>query len=939
MKKLVALILLISYSAFGQQQSHIKAALHPDTKTLVVQQDITYTNTSKDTLTRLAFNDWMHGYSSRATAMGARFSDEFDREFLVASEDQRGNTNSLEIANPTTATSLVWERNAQHQDVIEVTLEQPLVPQQQVILHFSYSVKIPFDAFTHYGYNNQGGYILKDCFLVPARYGDKGFLYYDNLNLDDAASALTDYDVELTVPQNYTLSTDLEESSKTTTVPLDTYHLQGKNRLNFSCYLELTSGFASYRNGGLEVLSNMRNERLNEIQQALVINKVVSYVQEQLGDFPNSKLIVSQADYDRNPFYGLNQLPSFISPFPDEFLFEVQFLKTYLNNYLHQSLRLDPRKDNWIYDGIQVYLMMHYIDDYYPKAKMMGNVYRFRLVRGYHLVDMDFNGQYSYFYMLMARKNLDQPLTNSKDTLIRFNEKIASKYRAGLSLEYLNTYLEHDVVSTSIRQFMTLNRNQGQTEAIDFKNLLVKQSPKKIDWFFDTVIGTRDLIDYKFNEVHKTKDEIQFSLTNKTGVAVPIPVYGLKDKQVVFKKWLDVIPKDSIFTVPRMGADQLVLNYRNEVPEFNLRNNWQSLNRFHLNNRPIKFNFMKDLEDPKYNQLLYVPTLEYNLYDGFLPGFQIHNKTIMDKPFIFDITPMVSTKTRNLSGKAITYVSQYYRGHSLYNIKYMLSGNYLHYAPDAYYTKLAPTVFFNFRPLDLRDNRKSAIVVKEIIVDKQKSVYAVSEDTQNYAVFNAKYINTKTEVTHHYHFLADFQYEQHFSKLAAETQYRTLFDNNRQLNLRLFTGVFLSNTTDTDYFDFGLDRPTDYLFESEYIGRSEKKGIFSQQSIVSDGFFKSKLATRSANQWMATGNISYTLWNWIDAYGDVGMLKNKNQSAQFVYDNGIRLNLVTDYFEVFLPVYSNNGWEVGDQKYGEKIRFIITFHTETLINLFTRKWF
>jgi hypothetical protein len=129
------------------------------------------------------------------------------------------------------------------------------------------------------------------------------------------------------------------------------------------------------------------------------------------------------------------------------------------------------------------------------------------------------------------------------------------------------------------------------------------------------------------------------------------------------------------------------------------------------------------------------------------------------------------------------------------------------------------------------------------------------------------------------------------------------------------------------------------LFESEYIGRSEKKGIFSQQSIISDGFFKSKLATRSANQWMATGNISYTLWNWIDAYGDVGMLKNKNQSAQFVYDNGIRLNLVTDYFEVFLPVYSNNGWEVGDQKYGEKIRFIITFHTETLINLFTRKWF
>ena len=34
-----------------------------------------------------------------------------------------------------------------------------------------------------------------------------------------------------------------------------------------------------------------------------------------------------------------------------------------------------------------------------------------------------------------------------------------------------------------------------------------------------------------------------------------------------------------------------------------------------------------------------------------------------------------------------------------------------------------------------------------------------------------------------------------------------------------------------------------------------------------------------------------------------------------------------------------HGWEIGDKNYGEKIRFIITFNPETLINLFTRKWF
>jgi hypothetical protein len=32
---------------------------------------------------------------------------------------------------------------------------------------------------------------------------------------------------------------------------------------------------------------------------------------------------------------------------------------------------------------------------------------------------------------------------------------------------------------------------------------------------------------------------------------------------------------------------------------------------------------MKDIEDPYYNQILYVPTtLTYNLYDGLIPGMR-----------------------------------------------------------------------------------------------------------------------------------------------------------------------------------------------------------------------------------------------------------------------------------------------------------------------------
>ncbi|WNM17857.1 gluzincin family metallopeptidase [Flavobacterium capsici] len=935
--KLFWSMLLLSVTSFSQHHSKLVAEYNEEKKTITVMQELTFFNQTNDTLSAIVLNDWNNAYSSKNTPLARRFSDEFERGFHLAKGEERGNTSNITILNETNM-FLTWERDENYPDVIQVRLRNKLLPNEKRVLKLTYIVKLPSNQFTKYGYGENGKFNVKEWYLTPSRYENHGFVKQNNVDLDDDANALSDFDVVIKTPSNLFLSTDLDEISVTENHNQKTYQLSGKKRLNFSLYLDEKGEFLSFKNSNIEVITNLKDTRLNDIQRAIVIDKIVNYVTENLGQYPHKKITLSQADYEKNPFYGLNQLPNFISPFPDEFIYEIKFLKTYLNNYLHSTLQLNKRNENWIYDGIQVYLMMKYIEEFHPDSKMMGNVSKLKLLRGYNLVSLDFNGQYSYFYMLMARKNLDQPLGNPKNTLIKFNEKIASKYRAGLSLKYLDSYLNHTIVPESIKEFYERNKKQ-QTSESDFENILKLKSGKKLDWFFDKIINSRDIIDYKFNSISKTKDSVSFTIKNKTETNVPIPVYGIKDKEIVFKHWIDSVTKDSVYTFPRNNAEKIVINYENIVPEFNLRNNWQSLRGFRLNNRPIKFNFFKDLEDPFYNQIIYVPTLEYNLYDGFQPGMRFHNKTILDKPFIFDLNPTFSTKTKNISGKGAFYVNQYNRDSKLYNIRYIMGGHYLHYAPDAYYTKLNPTVSMRFRPANLRDNRKESIQIKEIIVNREKSAFITDENTESYQVFNAKYYNGKTEVTNHFNFLGDVQVSKTFGKLSAEMQYRRLFDNNRQVNLRFFAGTFVYNNTISNYFDFGLDRPSDYLFESDYLGRSETKGLFSQQIIVMDGFFKSKLDTRFANQWMTTTNASTNIWNWIEVYGDLGVIKNKNTDAKFVYDSGVRLNLVTDYFELYFPVYSSNGWEIGQQNYGERIRFIVTFNPETLISLFTRKWF
>ncbi|WP_396194054.1 aminopeptidase [Flavobacterium sp.] len=937
MKKLTYILCLLSGMAWSQHHSKLVAEVNTETKVVNVVQELTFHNTSKDTLSYIVLNDWNQAYQNKSTPLAQRFSDEFDRSFHLAKDKERGGTENITVIDKNQSI-LSWERDDNFPDVIQIRLKEKLLPNQKAAFRLTYSIKVPADKFTGFGYGENGKMNLKNCFLTPSRYENGAFVKNSNLNLDDVSNALSDFDLSLKIPNHLVVDSDLNELRKETIGEQNLYVLSGKNRLLLNLFIDENREFAVYKNEHIAVVSNLRDARLTDIQRAIVIDKIVNYTAENLGPYPHEKITVSQNDYDRNPFYGLNQLPNFISPFPDEFMFEIQFLKTYLNNYLHTTLQLDPRKDTWIFDGIQVYTMMKYIEEFHPQTKMMGSVAKMKMLRGYNLVSLDFNGQYSYFYMLMARKNLDQPLGAPKNTLIKFNEKIASKYRSGLSLKYLDSYLDNNVVQNSILQFLDLNKNK-QTNRHDFESLLTKNSPKEITWFFDKIINSRDIIDFKFDKVTKTKDSISFSLKNKTETNVPIPIYGVKGKNTVFKKWIDVFPKDSVFTVPRNEAEKIVINYKNEVPEFNLRNNWQSLRGFRLNSRPIKFIFFKDLEDPNYNQIVYIPTLEYNLYDGLLPGIRFHNKTILDKPFNFDVNPTISTQTKSLSGKANFMVNQFNRESNLYSIRYQLNGHYLHYAPDAYYTKVNPMVFLRFRPDDFRDNKKEMVSFKYIMIDREKSIFTNDENTENYKVFNAKYYNGKTEITKHYNCLADFQLSKSFGKIATEVQYRKLFDNSRQLNLRWFAGTFLYNNNISTFFDFALDRPTDYLFEYDYLGRSETTGLFSQQLLPSDGFFKSMLETRTANQWMTTLNASTNIWNWIEVYGDIGMIKNKNTAEKLVYDSGIRLNLVTDYFELYFPVYSSNGWEIGEKNYGERIRFIVTFNPDTLISLFTRKWF
>ena len=421
---------------------------------------------------------------------------------------------------------------------------------------------------------------------------------------------------------------------------------------------------------------------------------------------------------------------------------------------------------------------------------------------------------------------------------------------------------------------------------------------------------------------------------------MPVSLFTMNDDSIISKTWVSKINGTKEITVPNQNTNKLVLNYDKIIPEYNLRDNWKSLKGF--NNKPFQFRLFKDIEDPYYNQVFFMPEFGYNFYDGVSLGLKLYNKTILGKPFTYRLAPSYGLKSKQLVGYGTINYNSRFENQNLHLIKYGLSGEYANYAPDLSYSTITPFVQFLFRDHEnLRDNRRESLTLRYLNIDKEFDKNGVIETDPEYSVLNIKYGHTNRNLINYSTWFTDVQFSKDFGKLSFNYEYRKLTERNRQIDIRFFAGAFIYNKTynDSDYFSFALDRPTDYLFDYNYLGRSEDSGVFSQQLIIAEGGFKSKLDTPFANQWITTLNASTALWKYIQVYGDVGFVKNHLNDPKFVYDSGIRLSLVADYFELYFPVYSNLGWEIGQPNYDQKIRFIITLSPKTLLGLFTRRWY
>lgn len=920
--------------AWSQTKYIFDVALNIEEELLTVSQTIEYTNTSDESLDTLYLYDWANSYQGEPAPLAKHLANEFNRSFYISANSKLGYTQMDTLYTEGISS---WSRLEDQLDIIKINLVNRLDSGEQIKINLNYVVKIPDDKFTGVGINSDKGVLLRDLFITVAPDYNDEWLLNSNLGFRDYSSLPSDYSFQWSYPAAYDLLSNLNEIntdiSSDDTLKSSRFKDEGISSAEF--IFDLKNSFQTIKiSPDFIIVTDLLPGKNDEVDIESSVRRIDSFAKRILDTLSNKKLLVLRKDYIKNPIFGVGQL-AFLNPFPDEFIYETKFMKAYLASYLNELFSINIRKEHWITGGIQTYVMMQYVEEFYSGSKFLGDLYKFKILgiqpfNSYSAAKIGFNESFSFIAEFGEHGNSQQQDTLGKDRLTKINELYAIPYHVGAGLNYLGNYLEDDLLAKSIKSF---SESRGR---VSLKNILAEKTDKETEWFFDAYLTNREAYDLYIKKLIKGPESIRLTISEKNSKPVPFKLDLIKDDQLISEKWIEHSGRDTIIQLRTLDADFVAINSNRFLPEKDRLNNWKYL-KSNSGFKPLQLTFYGDSENLKRNQLFYHPISDFNAYDGFTGGMRIYNTRVKNQPFEIDLHPQYSFKEQSLVGFFRTRYRFINHKSRNYLNQVFLTGKSYHYNTNLRYTSIQPSFSMYFRPYDLRSNKRQLLNISwfNVFRDRDPNVQ-VSPD---YSVLNILHRYNNSDAVNVFATNSNVEVSNKFGKIYFSTNYRKLFPSGRQFAVRLFTGKFLWNNTADNFFDFNLNRSPDYLFRYDYLGRSEDTGIYSQQFVPAEGGFKAFFDESSANDYMASINASIGLWKWIEFYGDVGILKNRDRAAKTYFDSGFKFSLVPDYFEIFFPLYSSNGFEPKQARYSTTIRFIFTPRLSTLSSLFSRKWF
>ena len=902
MKKLSVALLItlgLSFPAFPQywQQQvnyNIDVSLNDKEHSLTGFETIEYINNSPDTLRFIWFHIWANAYKTDKTAFSDQLLENGNTSFYFSNKEDKGYINRLNFkVNNITAKT---EDHPHHIDIIKIVLPSPLPPHQKITITTPFHVKLPYN-YSRSGHDEQS-YQATQWYPKPAVYDATGWHPITYLDQGEFYSEFGNFDVKITVPENYVLAATGElqnEEEKEWLKKRSTFTWQPvKKRIKKGSSVKTVIQKFPVSSIDIKTL-RYKQERIHDfawfadkrfivkydtcrlasgrvidvysyyspahsaIWKTSVKNAkdAIHHYSKLVGEYPYNIVSVVQGP---ESFGGGMEYPTItvISPMKTEEELDNIMAHEIGHNWFYGILASNERDNPWMDEGIN-----SFYDAKYTKTKY-GSISQSERTS----------------FETKAVTKTDQPILTGSEQFSESNYNLVAYYKTAEWLRYLESQIGEDTVKKAMQEyFRRWQFKHPQPE--DFKKTVEESSGKNLDSIF--------------------------SYLSRKGI--------LPNQQ-------------------RSGTRVVSIIH----PE-HFNNSW--------------YNY----PSPKKDLVWIGPSVGINSYDKFMIGGLITNYKLPPSKFQFLLAPMYGTESKKFTGTGLVNYS-FYPDKLFRKINIGLSGSAftINSFTDeegnktfSSFHKIVPSIKLTLKEKNPRSTLNRFIQFKTFLISEdafnfyRDTVVGSANDTAIYTrarpVNENRALNQLRFVAENYRALYPYGGElkieqgENFIRTAFTGNYFFNYAKGGGLNVRLFAGKFFYTSPktftkqfETDRYQLNMTGPNgneDYTYSDYFAGRNKFEGAASQQIMVRDGGFKVRTELLAAkigktDNWLAAVNFSTTIPPSINPlnvlpfkiplkfFADIGTYADvweKNSTEdRFLFDAGLHIPLLKETINIYIPL-------------------------------------
>ena len=931
MKRFFCVLVSVSFNfwAVAQQDSiRLNVKLNDDQKSISVEQTLVYHNPHQKSINQIKLLNWVSAYQKRKTHLLKRKIEDRKNDLYFAKDEQLGKLESLQYSYNSTTSEILNTK----QENIFIPLSDALKPGESITINLKYQIKLPDARFTGYGIN-ANHILLKYFFLVPETFEDinqSNSFYRDT---EETANAGSFWKMNFEVPKYWKIYSNLIQNND--------FEFEGKsiNDPEFQISKEIYPEFSLNVDGqNVKVdLGYQTNEYQRQILSSVLTNHL-KFIKSRTGNLPE-KLFITDKFMKKEEFIGIDDIKFWkfkFQMFTDYEKTDLDYFSTISKKVMDEFFINNKTKDHWLKNGLKSYLEIQYLKQNYPNHKLIGNladnanIFGIKPLKIFHASKLKLNERYGLAYHYIYTQNLDQKIKTPFYELSNFNTTAISQFETGSLLNYLSEYQGNDSFDYFLKQYFS-EHYQSKVVGDDFLNSLENHSNGK-SIFLKKMMAEKHRINFNLKSFDEADNDYLVKIRKNNPEIIPLKIETEKKSGEKITFWKDGnLQKNDTISVPDNSTNKIVLNDDYIFPESNFRDNYLYTKGIFSNMKKIRFKLIKDIQNPEYNEIFITPRLTFNAYDKILFGMNFKNQGIFDQKFDYSVTPYYSSGTGKLTGSAGVGYSILPPDSFFRSWNFGVSGSYFHYDNDLAYKKFGASTSLNFNKNPRSAIGRSLYFGYNYYERELTPAMILANEYAKYNLWNLGYAYSDNRMIHEQYISGNVQWMEDFLKISAEAFYRWEFAKDKKVSFRWFAGYFVKNETKNALFNYGISRVSNYSFSYGLLGQSATSGILSQQFILAEGGFKSYFNT-SVNQFITSFNVDSHLWKWFNLYADAGVYKNKNQSAKFIWDSGVKVKVIPDFLEVYFPVASTLGFEPGFKDYGYRIRYTLVLNLGALIN-------